>query len=470
MTLDRNSRIPLYKQAQERLLAYINGDGRKSAKLPTEKELSRQMGISTGTIRIAVRELVQEGFLERVPGKGTFVKNRNRTLRFATWYLNESYTRRPTERALEEYGSAHPESDLQSVAIPFEKMEHQLMLMTAAGKAPDIASMVYLWLPTFAAQGSLIPLDELPLEIHDDSYPQTPDSVRLGGRLYGRTWANGPTILFGNGDLLDRFCGTDRPDLSTLDAFREACMTIFETSQGAVIPFSIPITDDELFFLYSIYGFLLAFGGGIVDADGGIIFDCEANIRAYLWLKDFIRTCGINTQNDFRTERILFSRKEIAFSIEAPWLKGIVPTLNPGYEPSDLRFFPIPRGPAGECASILYNVALSVFTQCRDKEAACDLIRFLTEDPEVTRRYYLKSGMLPDSTTRIESDPVYQDDFGLLLKEQMKTARPIPSNHPSFLLSVIFYAKASREILLGDRDPGGVLKDTAEVVRELYKR
>ena len=285
-----------------------------------------------------------------------------------------------------------------------------------------------------------------------------------------RTWANGPTILFANGDLLERFCGTDHPDLSGLEDFREACITIYRSSNGDIIPFSIPITDDELFFLYSIYGFLLAFGGGIIDESGEIIFDCQANIDAYVWLKDFIRTSGINTENDFRTERKLFARKKIAFSIEAPWLKGIVPTLNPEYDTSDLRWFPIPAGPSADSPSILYNVVLSVFTQCRNREAACDLIRYLTEDPDVTRRYYLESGMLPDSATRIESDPVYRDDFGLLLQEQMKTARRIPSNHPSFLLSIIFYAKASREILLGDRAPAAVLRDTAEIVRELYRR
>jgi ABC-type glycerol-3-phosphate transport system substrate-binding protein len=470
MRLDRKSHIPLYKQAKDRILEYIHSDGRRTAKLPPERELSREMGISTGTIRIALRELVREDLLERVPGKGTFVKDRSRSLRFATWYPTETYTRGPTETALTVFRTLHPEVDLQSIPIPFEKMEHQLMLMTAAGKAPDLASLVYLWLPTFAGQGSIMPLDELPLKLPGDGYPRASEAVRMGGREYGLTWANGPTILFGNGELLDGYCGTDRPDLSSLEAFKEACISISEASQGDIIPFSIPITDDELFFLYSIYGFLLAFGGGIVDEEGDIAFDCGENITAYLWLRDFIRTGGITTENDFRTERMLFARKKAAFSIEAPWLKGIVPTLDPEHEPSDLRFFPIPAGPTGVSASILYNVVLSVFTQCRDKEAACEFIRHLTRDPDITRRYYRESGMLPDSISRTESDPTFQDDFGRLLREQMKSARPIPSNHPSFLLSVVFYAKASREILLGDRNPSTVLRDTAEVVRELYRR
>lgn len=75
--LDKSVPIPLYFQLKTLLLDAIKrGDYPVNGMIPTEKELSEMFGVSRTTVRQAVTELVQEGWLYRVASKGTFVARR----------------------------------------------------------------------------------------------------------------------------------------------------------------------------------------------------------------------------------------------------------------------------------------------------------------------------------------------------------------------------------------------------------
>jgi DNA-binding LacI/PurR family transcriptional regulator len=75
-TLDKKPNAEaLYSQLlahfRERIL---DGSLRAGARLPTELELAQQYDISRGTVRQAMSALVSEGLLDRVQGRGTFVR------------------------------------------------------------------------------------------------------------------------------------------------------------------------------------------------------------------------------------------------------------------------------------------------------------------------------------------------------------------------------------------------------------
>jgi GntR family transcriptional regulator len=75
--LNRESNTALYRQ----LKAWIEGElergaWARGAQLPSERALVAEYGVSRVTVRQALRELVQEGLLESVPGKGFFVAER----------------------------------------------------------------------------------------------------------------------------------------------------------------------------------------------------------------------------------------------------------------------------------------------------------------------------------------------------------------------------------------------------------
>lgn len=77
MVLDNNSTIPLYKQLENILIQQIeSGALPLGGKLPTEDELSKEYNISRVTVRKAMEALTDACFIERKPGKGTFVSKK----------------------------------------------------------------------------------------------------------------------------------------------------------------------------------------------------------------------------------------------------------------------------------------------------------------------------------------------------------------------------------------------------------
>jgi len=76
--LRKNNPQPYYLQVKEelqRLLASGQYNGGKP--LPDERTLAAKLGLARMTLRRALGELAAEGLLERIPGRGTFVREHN---------------------------------------------------------------------------------------------------------------------------------------------------------------------------------------------------------------------------------------------------------------------------------------------------------------------------------------------------------------------------------------------------------
>jgi GntR family transcriptional regulator len=70
---------PLYKEAKRQMMhALTRGEWRPGDAIPAERRLAERYGISIGTVRKAIDELVAENMLIRQQGRGTFVPSHNR--------------------------------------------------------------------------------------------------------------------------------------------------------------------------------------------------------------------------------------------------------------------------------------------------------------------------------------------------------------------------------------------------------
>lgn len=74
MEIDRKSHVPVYWQIKEDIHRQImQGEILPKERIPSEPKLAESYGVSRLTARNAVTELVNEGYLNRVHGQGTFV-------------------------------------------------------------------------------------------------------------------------------------------------------------------------------------------------------------------------------------------------------------------------------------------------------------------------------------------------------------------------------------------------------------
>lgn len=92
MKFHRKAGVPLYLQIKEDLLSKIDaGTWPEQSMIPTEADLCAEYGVSKITVREAVKLLVRDGRLSRIPGKGTFItrpkieQTLNRFFSFTRW-------------------------------------------------------------------------------------------------------------------------------------------------------------------------------------------------------------------------------------------------------------------------------------------------------------------------------------------------------------------------------------------------
>lgn len=73
--LEGDERLPLYQRLADLLRNEIRSGTRKPGdRLPSENVIAEEYGLAPGTARKALAELVNEGILVRVQGRGTFVR------------------------------------------------------------------------------------------------------------------------------------------------------------------------------------------------------------------------------------------------------------------------------------------------------------------------------------------------------------------------------------------------------------
>ncbi|MEP9408650.1 GntR family transcriptional regulator [Peribacillus frigoritolerans] len=75
--IDKNSPLPIYFQIEEQIKRQIeNGELKAHDVLPSEREYAEKFEISRMTVRQAINNLVNDGYLYRQKGRGTFVADK----------------------------------------------------------------------------------------------------------------------------------------------------------------------------------------------------------------------------------------------------------------------------------------------------------------------------------------------------------------------------------------------------------
>lgn len=99
LEIDHKSPIPLRAQVEQLLRNIVRLPEYRSGKqlLPDEMTLAAKLGVSRGTVRSGISKLVFEGLLERKPGVGTRIVNRQVESGVSAW---RSFTREMAKKGI----------------------------------------------------------------------------------------------------------------------------------------------------------------------------------------------------------------------------------------------------------------------------------------------------------------------------------------------------------------------------------
>jgi GntR family transcriptional regulator, N-acetylglucosamine utilization regulator len=100
MVISRKSALPLYHQLREFLRDKIEGgEWEPGHQLPGEGDLQSEFGVSRATVRQALQLLENDGLIERIQGKGTFVGRPKIASDLMAMFTNEALIRDPGSNA-----------------------------------------------------------------------------------------------------------------------------------------------------------------------------------------------------------------------------------------------------------------------------------------------------------------------------------------------------------------------------------
>lgn len=195
--IDRNSPVPIYYQLKLLIQKQIQGGKLQTGdKLPTEQALCKLHQISRAPVRQALLELVQEGYIYRRAGAGTFVGSVPVSPKVAPpqhfcLLANDGRWASLLERTISNWNAQYPEQYLVlDIDKPSLEDFHQ-NLRTAAirGVAPDLVSIDYVWAPVYAQAAYLASISELDPSwfawLREELEAPVLKNHMLSGNLYG---------------------------------------------------------------------------------------------------------------------------------------------------------------------------------------------------------------------------------------------------------------------------------------------
>jgi GntR family transcriptional regulator len=94
MEISARSPVPKHQQLREILINLIDTELEPDTPIPSERDLGEEYGLSRMTVRQAINQLVSEGKLYRVRGRGTFVAQPKMDLQVRLASFTEDMTRR----------------------------------------------------------------------------------------------------------------------------------------------------------------------------------------------------------------------------------------------------------------------------------------------------------------------------------------------------------------------------------------
>lgn len=371
------------------------------------------------------------------------------------------------QRQLVRFTQANPGVEVELRITPdAADQRHQLYVqwLNARAPDPDVLQLDVIWTAEFAGAGWILPLDAFALDV-DDFVPAALSASRWRGALYAVPWFVDLGLLYWRTDLLAapprsmselrdlarrlQDAGTTRFGLVWQGARYEGLITVFLEHLGA-------------------------FGGGILDAQGRVILDESAAIRALTFMCDAVGPDGfvpasVLTWQEEQT-RFAFQNGDAAFMRNWPYAWALLQDGAKSQVANRFAVAPFPAESEGRPTAALGGAQLAVNARSANPALAWALVRFLTAPEQMLERARLAAQLparrsLYDSGALAGALPIPIEPLRRMLDAAVP--RPVTPVYSEF--SEILQVRLHRA-LSGQQTPPAALREAAREIRALLAR
>lgn len=362
------------------------------------------------------------------------------------------------------FEAAHPEIDIEIEQGPDSTDAREAMYIRSFMSGDGVYDVVYMdviWVPKFAAQGWLMPLeDRLPPAGQEAFLPGDIRGSIYEGRLYRIPMASDAGMLYYRTDLVPNPPRTFDELVQTARNVQkppELWGFVFQGQQyeGLVCDF-----------LEILWGH----GGDVLNEKGEVLLDAPEAVRALEWMKSLVKDIspeGVTTYEEEQS-RAVFHQGRAAFMRNWPYAWTLAQQ-----EASPIRgkvgIVPMVHAPGKSSAATLGGWGFGIAKTTRHADAAWKFIEFATR-AENQKIVHLKNGMIPtrhglfDDPDVLRESPHYSELYKVLL-----AARPRPV-HPQYSeISAALQTHLSAA-LIGKETPKDALAQAASRIRAVLKK
>ena len=413
--ISRDAPIPIYYQLKQIIKEQISqGILEPGDRIPSEDELCTRHGISRTPVRQAITELVHEGLLVRIHGRGTFVAQPAPARQAATGttlriVLSDTRWREPLEGAASLWNDTHPDDQLHLdfQMTPLAELRSTLVAAVGRGEAPDISVLDSVWVAEFAHQHYLYPLDGI-----DPAWPQVSEETffpamlaanRYQGHLYSMPISADVSVLWYRRDWL-------AAEGLTPPTTWEELVTVGCHFQRSDVRARYGLGTSSLVFVGGRHGgetttfqllpFLWAVGGDLI-ADGRVVLGSPQNRRAINFLRALVHEHRLAPPDvvNYAWDQAArtFASGQAALALGGTYESFFIRQTADWDKDAFLEhvgFAPIPAGPGGQPVTLVGGMSYGLYHQSRVPEKALSLLK-LTGQPEVCRPFCIRTGQIP---------------------------------------------------------------------------
>jgi len=398
--IDKRSDLPLYQQLKKIIKNKIEqGELKPGTRIPPEHALCDMFEISRAPVRQALTELVNEGFLFRQQGSGTFVVERLReTAQSMKVVVPEAmwgqYLRKALRLQTDDYASLQISLDVQVSGRP--QLHSQLLSAVGRGEAPDIALIDWAWVSEFADLRFLQRIELLDEswanELRADLFPAFVD--QRAPALYGVQPEANVTVLWYRKDWFERE-GKSPPQ--TWDELVQVTQH-FKRYVGFPLVLAAGRRAGETT-TYQLLPFLWSAGGDLLS-QGRVTLD-ERAVLALTFIRDLVHKYRVVspdvTSYSWDQPSRQFANGKAAMAMGGSYEKPLI-QAEFGWDDKAFRdkvgCIPVPAGPNGRQAAVAGGMVYVIFRQSKNPKLALEVLKRVVAPP-LMREFCMKTGRSP---------------------------------------------------------------------------